>query len=179
MTRAPTGPFPHRRWPGHPREGVDFPDYTLTSFDPALFIPIIEWIAGQLLPSINLVIGVDVGGATYGSAVAYQRCCGFIEARKADGIRPEVIRNLIQHYHLGEGVVISKSIDLAGRRVVVMDDVLMTGSISLATLRLVRQLGGLCEQAVFLSELDGVGGRAALEREGVKVSTLETLPARG
>jgi adenine phosphoribosyltransferase len=50
-----------------------------------------------------------------------------------------------------------------GQRVLIVDDLLATGGTVLATLDLVRQLGGEVAGAAFLIELEGLGGRARLD----------------
>jgi adenine phosphoribosyltransferase len=54
-------------------------------------------------------------------------------------------------------------IDLTGRRVVVIDDVLATGGTVAATVRLLQAAGATVTAAAVVLELDGLGGRAVLE----------------
>jgi adenine phosphoribosyltransferase len=51
----------------------------------------------------------------------------------------------------------------AGQRVLLVDDVIATGGTAAATVRLVRELGGIVVGACFLIELAFLNGRKALE----------------
>jgi len=54
-----------------------------------------------------------------------------------------------------------------GQRVLVVDDLLATGGTVLATIDLVRQLGGVVAGTAFLIELEGLGGRDRLDCDPV------------
>jgi adenine phosphoribosyltransferase len=59
-----------------------------------------------------------------------------------------------------------------GQRVVIVDDLIATGGTAGATVELVRKLKAIPAGAIFLIELDGLGGRDELEGRGVRVDAL-------
>ena len=61
-----------------------------------------------------------------------------------------------------------------GDRVVILDDLLATGGTVAATVGLCRGLGASVEGAMFLIELEGLGGSAKI---GVDAHSLLTFPA--
>jgi len=64
----------------------------------------------------------------------------------------------------GEDVLELQADSMArGQRVVVVDDLLATGGTAGATAKLVEQLGASVQAMLFVIELNGLGGRSALE----------------
>ena len=61
-----------------------------------------------------------------------------------------------------------------GAKVALVDDLIATGGTAEAGAKLIRDLGGVPEVGIFVIELDGLGGREALEATGVKVEALLT-----
>jgi adenine phosphoribosyltransferase len=176
IDHAGIGVIPHRRWRNHPRQGVDFPDFSTAGASPELHVAAIDALSDRLASGTQMIAGLDIGGATLAGAVSYRRRIGSVDIRKVDSIRPEVIRSILRNYELGEGMAISKGIELAGRRVALVDDCLMTGTAALASIRLLRRLGAICTEALFIFDLIGMGGREQLEAEGVEAHVLQSLP---
>ncbi|KRE13508.1 hypothetical protein ASE63_18755 [Bosea sp. Root381] len=167
-----------RRWMNYPAPGTDFPDASTLTCDGALASMAFREFERGLPGDIDLVAGIDVGGIGYAGGLALARSIGFIDIRKVRSLQPDVVRNLIPNYELGSGVALSKGNNLAGRSVAIVDDCLMSGETALAAARLLRRLGARCTAALFMFELDGLGGRAALEAQGITVSVLRTLPQK-
>lgn len=165
----------YRRWKNHPVPGVDFPDTSPFATDGATMRHVVDALA-QILPNDTDVIGgIDVGGLGFAGALAQRSGAGLLDIRKVDSIRADVIRSIMANYELGDGVAVSRANRIAGRTVTILDDCLMTGGTALAAIELVRRLGARCRTALFVFELDGMGGRALLEGAGVGVHALGTL----
>lgn len=171
--------IPHRRWKDHPVTGVDYPDIAPANVDGGTTRRMIDALAQCLPDDVEVLAGIDIGGLGLAGALAYRNGLGFIDVRKVDSIRVDVIRGIMANYELGSGVVISKSNRLEGRSVAVLDDVLITGGTAAAAIQLIRRLGARCTTALFVIDLIGMGGRERLEREGVTVHVLESLPTAG
>lgn len=167
--------IPFRRWKNHPSTGVDFPDLSPATVEAATARQIIEALAPRLPAEVEVLAGVDIGGLGLAAALAYRNGLGFLDVRKVDSIRIDVMRSVMANYDLGNGVAISKGNRLAGRKVAVIDDCLMSGGTALAAVQLIRRLGGLCQTALFVFDLAGMGGRERLAAEGVTAQTLRTL----
>lgn len=165
-----------RRWKNYPAPGIDFPDASTFTCDGALAAVAFRELERCLPDDVDLLAGIDVGGIGFAGALALARGLGFVDIRKVGSLRPDVVRSVIPNYELGSGVAISKGNVLAERHVAVIDDCLMSGATALASIQLLRRLGARCTTALFVIELEGLGGRAALEAQGVAVRALRTLP---
>lgn len=171
--------IPHRRWKDHPRPGTDFPDLSPGMADSRVTRRVVEALAERLPADIELLAGIDIGGLGLAGALAYRNGLGFADIRKVESIRADVIRSVMANYELGAGVVLSKGNNLAGRRIAILDDVLMSGGTAAAAVQLVRRLGATCVTALFVVDLIGMGGRERLEKDGVRVHVLQSLPKSG
>ncbi|HEV7259034.1 MAG TPA: phosphoribosyltransferase family protein [Bosea sp. (in: a-proteobacteria)] len=166
-----------RRWSNYPRPGIDFPDVsTFTCNGPLASIAFRE-LERCLPDDVDLIAGIDVGGIGFAGALALVRGIGFFDIRKVGSLRPDVVRYVMPNYELGSGVALSKGNPLAERSVAVIDDCLMSGKTALASIQLLRRLGARCTTALFVIELEGLGGRAVLEAEGIAVRALRLLPS--
>lgn len=171
--------IPHRRWKDYPVPGADFPDIAPGTSDDRIAPRIIDALASHLPGDIEVLAGIDVGGLGLAGALAYRNGLGFIDVRKVDSIRIDVIRCVMANYELGSGVVISRANRIAGRRIAIVDDVLMTGGTAAAAAQLIRRLGGVCTEALFVFDLIGMGGRERLGKDDVRVHVLQSLPRTG
>ncbi|KPF71891.1 hypothetical protein IP69_04810 [Bosea sp. AAP35] len=166
----------YRRWRNHPGPGIDFPDLSPLATDAAATRELVDALGERMADDSEIVAGLDVGGLGIAGALAYRNGLGLLDIRKVGSIRVEVIRTLMANYELGDGVAISRASRIDGRRVAIVDDCLMTGGTALAAIRLIRRLGGPCDRAMFVFELEGMGGRALLQDAGVDVISLRSLP---
>lgn len=169
-------PVRYRRWKNHPVPGVDFPDISPLATDAQTTRHVIDALGGRLSDEIAVVVGIDVGGLGLAGALAYRNGLGLLDIRKVGAIRVEVVRSIMANYELGDGVAISQAHRIAGRTVAVVDDCLMSGQTALAAVRLLRRLGGHCDTAMFVFEIEGMPGRALLEEAGIAVHSLQRLP---
>jgi len=168
--------FPHRRWKDHPGPGVDFPDTTTFTCDGHWARAACDALAARLDKETDLLAGIDIGGIGFAGALAQRNGLGFIDIRKVDSIRADVVRSLTANYELGNGVALSKGNQLTARRITIIDDCLMTGGTALATAQLLRRLGAHCTHALFVFELEGLGGRERLAQCGISVHALQLVP---
>lgn len=176
--RKSTAPpaFPHRRWKDHPIAGVDFPDATTFTCDGKWMRTACDALAAHLSEDSDLLAGIDIGGLGFAGALALRNGLGFIDIRKVGAIRADVVRSLAANYELGNGIALSKGHRLEGRQVTIIDDCLISGGTALATAQLLRRLGARCAQALFVFELEGLGGRERLAQSGIQMHSLERLP---
>jgi len=168
--------IPFRPWKNHPAAGVDFPDMSISTSEAALTRAIIDALARRLPAGIEVLAGIDIGGLGLAGSLAYRNSLGFIDIRKVDSLRNGVMRSIMANYELGEGVVISKGSRLAGRRVAIVDDCLISGGTALAAARLIRRLGGHCDTALFVFAIEDMGGRERLTQGGITAEVLRTVP---
>ena len=113
--------------------------------------------------SFDAVAGLEARGFLFGPALAAMLGKGFIAIRKAGKLPREVIR---KEYALEYGtatVEMHKDAIKPGQRVVLIDDLIATGGTMRAGAQLVEELGGSVVKMLFLVELAGLDGRAALD----------------
>ena len=151
--------------PDWPEPGVLFRDLTPLMADPSAFGAAVDLMAVRLgRGAVDLVVGVEARGFPYAAALAYHLGAGFVTLRKP-GKLPGPVHS--QSYALEYGSatleIPADGIDLTGRRVVVIDDVLATGGTVAATVRLLQTAGATVTAAAVVLELNGLGGRAVLE----------------
>lgn len=152
-----------REVPDFPEPGVLFKDLTPVLADAAGLAAVSAAIA-DVARGADLVAGVDARGFLLGGAVAVSLGVGVVAVRKGGKLPPPV---LSETYTLEYGSatleVPAEGIDLAGRSIVVIDDVLATGGTLAASHQLLEAAGATVTGAVVMLELTALGGRAALD----------------
>jgi adenine phosphoribosyltransferase len=162
-----------REVPDFPEPGIQFKDLTPVLADAQGLAEVSAAIA-EIARGADLVAGVDARGFLLGGAVALQLGIGVVAVRKGGKLPPPV---LSETYSLEYGTatleVPAEGIELAGRSIVVIDDVLATGGTLAATHQLLTAAGAQVTGAVVMLELAALGGRAVLEP--LSVSSLFTV----
>lgn len=177
-----------RHVPDFPEAGVVFADLTPVFADGAALAAVIDGLAaagragngaagrdaGEV--TVDLVAGLDARGFLLGSGVALRLGVGVLAVRKAGKLPPPVLR---EEYTLEYGSaaleIPAEGIDLQGRRVLVVDDVLATGGTVSGAVALLRRAGAEVHRVSVVLELEAPGGRSRLaEMPGgpVEVSTI-------
>jgi adenine phosphoribosyltransferase len=159
--------------PDWPQPGVLFRDLTPLMADPAAFAAAVELMAEAIdADGVDDVVGIEARGFPYGAALAYRLGAGFVTLRKP-GKLPGAVH--AQQYDLEYG---STSLELhqdalgAGRRVVLVDDVLATGGTAAAAIDLVRRTGASIVTFAVVLDLATLGGAEIVRGRGVSVSAL-------
>ncbi|TDL81837.1 adenine phosphoribosyltransferase [Palleronia sediminis] len=162
-----------RTIPDFPKPGIMFRDVTSLFADPRGFRICVDQLldpfAGQ---RFDKVVALEARGFILGGAIAHQLNVGFVPVRKA-GKLPGA--TLSEEYQLeyGEATVEIHDDALAeGEKVLVVDDLLATGGTAEAGVRLCERLGAEVIGCSFVIDLPALGGRARLERMGLRVETL-------
>mgnify|MGYP001940715717 FL=1 len=148
-----------------PEEGVLFEDLTPVLADgEALKVVISEMAEASRNLGADMIGGLDARGFLLGSAVAYDMGLGILAIRKKGKLPPPVIS---QEYSLeyGEAAleIPAEGMNLEGKRVVLVDDVLATGGTLMAARELIEQAGGTIAGCVVVLEVSGLGGRERLD----------------
>lgn len=152
-----------REVPDFPEPGIQFKDLTPVLADAGGLAEVSRAIA-ELARGADLVAGVDARGFLLGGAVALELGIGVLAVRKGGKLPPPV---LSETYSLEYGTatleVPAEGIELAGHKIMVIDDVLAIGGTLTATNRLLTAAGAEVIGAVVMLELAALGGRAVLE----------------
>lgn len=157
----------------YPKPGIQFRDVTTLMQSPEAFQASINWLAEQFQDhSIDYIVGTEARGFIFGAPLAFALNVGFIPVRKPNKLPGEVIT---EHYQLEYGqdaLQMHNTAISSGDRVLMVDDLLATGGTMLATAKLIRQLGGIVEQAAFVVALPALGGEQKLNTAGISCTSI-------
>ena len=162
-----------REVPDFPEPGIQFKDLTPVLADKNGLAAVTEALAG-IAEGADLVAGIDARGFLLGGAVAHRLGIGVLAIRKGGKLPPPVHR---QSYTLEYGTatleIPAEGIELAGRRVVIIDDVLATGGTVVAARDRLAAAGAVVPVAAVVLELSALGGRDRVAP--LAVSSLHTV----
>ena len=145
-----------------PEPGVQFKDLTPLFADRDALSEVVDALAG-IASGADLVAGIDARGFLVGAAVATRLGAGVLAIRKGGKLPPPVLsEDYEREYGPASMEIPADSIDLRGRAIVLMDDVLATGGTLAAAARLLKRAGAVVTSAVVVMELTGLGGREAV-----------------
>jgi adenine phosphoribosyltransferase len=157
-----------RHVPDFPKAGILFYDVTTLLRDPDGFRVAIDAMAMPFAGTeIDLVVGIESRGFILGAAVADRLRSGFVPVRKLGKLPSKTIRASYDLEYGTDSLEMHRDAITAGQRVLIVDDLLATGGTASATLKLVKELGGIVQGVSFLIELVGLGGRSKLTGEQV------------
>jgi adenine phosphoribosyltransferase len=142
-----------------PSPGIQFKDLTPVFADPRGLAAVTDAIA-DVASDADLIAGIDARGFLIGGAVAARLGTGVLAIRKGGKLPPPV---RTEDYQLEYGTASlelpADGIELTGRNVVIVDDVLATGGTVAAARRLLERAGAHVTLAAVVVELAGLGGR--------------------
>lgn len=145
-----------------PQPGVQFKDLTPLFADRQGMTAVTDALAAAV-SGADLVAGIDSRGFLVAAAVAARLGTGVLAIRKSGKLPPPV---LAERYELEYGSatleIPADGIDLRGRTVVIIDDVLATGGSIGAAARLLERAGAHVTAATVVVELAALGGREAV-----------------
>jgi adenine phosphoribosyltransferase len=151
-----------REVPDFPEPGIQFKDLTPVLADARGLAAVTDAMA-ETAAGADLVAGIDARGFLLGAAVALKLGTGVLAIRKGGKLPPPV---LSETYALEYGTatleIPADGLDLTGRSVLIIDDVLATGGTAAAAVRLLDQAGATVTGAAVLLELTGLNGRDVL-----------------
>jgi adenine phosphoribosyltransferase len=156
-----------------PSPGIQFKDLTPLLADPHGLGAVSDALAA-VASGADLVAGIDARGFLLGGAVAVKLGTGVLAIRKGGKLPPPVFS---ETYTLEYGTatleIPAEGVDLAGRSIMIIDDVLATGGTIAAANRLLKAAGAKVAGAAVVLELAALGGRDVLAP--LPVSTLHTV----
>jgi adenine phosphoribosyltransferase len=145
-----------------PTPGTQFKDLTPLFADRRGLAAVTDALA-DAVAGADLVAGIDARGFLIAGAVATRLGTGVLAVRKGGKLPPPV---LAEAYDLEYGAAIleipASGIELTGRRVAILDDVLATGGSLGAAHRLLEHAGAVVTMAAVVLELAELSGRELL-----------------
>lgn len=145
-----------------PEPGVRFADLTPVFADPEAYRAVVDELA-MCVPDVDTIAAVDARGFLLGGGVGLSLGAGVVAVRKSGKLPPPV---LSESYTLEYGSatleIPASAMDLSGKRVLVVDDVLATGGTLAATARLVESAGATVVGVCVVLEIEALGGRRRL-----------------
>jgi adenine phosphoribosyltransferase len=147
--------------PDFPRKGIVFKDITPLLSSPAALAESIRLMAGRA-EKPDAVVAIESRGFVFGTGLALHWGVPLVPARKFGKLPGKTVREVYSLEYGEDTLELHADALRAGQRAVVVDDLLATGGTAAATARLIEQLGASVAGFLFLIELSGLGGRAAL-----------------
>ena len=164
-----------RKIPDYPRPGETYYDLTTLLADSAGFRAVIEQLAVRYASRrIKKFACLEWRGFIIGAALAYRLDAGFVPIRKLGKLPGETIVGEHEFGKTSEPVEMSVHAIAAGETVILVDDMLATGAVSEAAVKLIKNLGGQVSECCYIHELASLEGRKRLEKQGLSVFTLWT-----
>jgi adenine phosphoribosyltransferase len=146
--------------PDFPQPGVVFKDIAPLLADGVVFGAAMAALArfAAQLGDVELVAGVEARGFVVAGALARELGCGLVPVRKAGKLPPPTVRRGYQLEYGTAEIEVPVGI-LAGRRVLLVDDVLATGGTLRAAAEMIAEAGGALAGFGVLLELGFLAGR--------------------
>lgn len=147
-----------------PAPGIRFADLTPVFADADGFAAVIDALT-EAAGGADLVAGVDARGFLLGSGMALRLNTGVLAVRKAGKLPPPVhSRSYDLEYGSAQLEIPADGVDLRGRRMVVVDDVLATGGTLVAAADLLTDAGADVVALAVVLELAQLDGRSRVGR---------------
>ena len=142
-----------------PKPGIGFKDITPVVQDPALFKFVIDrlssWASGK---NADLVIGIESRGFLFAAPVAYELGLGLSIIRKKGKLPCKTVSVVAPNEYAVEQFEMHADGIKPGQRVLIVDDLIATGSSTISAVNLVTKLGGEVAGFATLVELGFLGG---------------------
>jgi len=165
-----------RNIPDFPKPGVQFRDVTGLLLDGHGFSETTDRLATLAAPlKPDLVAAVEARGFLFGAAVAKALGIGILPIRKPGKLPGDKV-GVDYALEYGTDRLEMHAYDLVpATRVLIIDDLIATCGTVMATVKLIRDQGGVVAGALFVVDLPDLGGAARLRGAGVETISLMTF----
>lgn len=157
-----------RTIPDHPKPGILFRDVSTLLLDGQGFRKTIDRLAALVAPDTQLIAGIEARGFVVAAGLSYATGLGKLMLRKPGKLPGEKIGIDYALEYGTDRIELHKGQVLPGQKIVLVDDLIATGGTALAGIELIRQAGGVVDQALFIVDLPELGGAEKLRGAGVE-----------
>lgn len=161
-----------RTIPDYPKPGILFRDVSTLLLDGQGFRQAIDRMAALVAPDTQLIAGIEARGFIVAAGLSYALGLGKLMLRKPGKLPGEKIGIDYALEYGTDRIELHKGQVTPGQKVVLVDDLIATGGTALAGIELIRQAGGVVEQALFIVDLPELGGAEKLRGVGVEPTAL-------
>ena len=163
--------------PDFPKEGIQFIDVTSIMNNGSLFESTIYDLEDRLAEKfdyddVDVIVGIESRGFIFGAALAALMGIRFVPARKAGKLPGETVKGTYQLEYGSDTIEIHKSDIIKGDKVVIVDDLLATGGTVSCVSDMLKTMGAIVKDCLFVCELSKLGGRKKLEDQDLTVDSL-------
>lgn len=149
--------------PDFPKPGIMFKDIGPLFRDPKLLNECLEAMALHAKSvGAEAIVGAESRGFLFGVPVALKCELPFLLARKKGKLPGEVVGETYALEYGTDTIEMQRDGIVAGRRYMIIDDVIATGGTAAAIARLIQKHGGQVSAYSFLIELGFLNGRKTL-----------------
>lgn len=148
-----------------PKPGVGFKDITPLIEDSTCYNYVVDRIASwakERKPQI--MVGIESRGFLFAAPVAHQLRLGLAIIRKKGKLPRETVCVRAANEYAVEYFEMHKDSILPGQRVIIVDDLIATGSSSISAIDLVKKLGGRVVGFAVVVELVFLNGRDSIKK---------------
>jgi adenine phosphoribosyltransferase len=157
----------------YPKPGIVFRDVTSLMQDGPSFKKVIDAFCYFYADKgITKIVGTESRGFIFGAPLAYAMGISFVPVRKPGKLPRQRISQSYQLEYGEDALELHADAIAAGDKVLLVDDLLATGGTIDATAKLVRQLGGIVDDAAFVIALPELGGVKRLQQAGLNILSL-------
>ncbi len=154
-----------RTIPDWPKPGIRFRDITTLLQDPDAFRYVIDALAYQYRhQSISIIMGIESRGFIIAAALAYELHLPLVLARKHGKLPAETIAQEYQLEYGTDTLEVHKDALQAGKKNLIVDDLLATGGTALAACQLVEKSGATVAGVAFVINLPELKGAEKLKQ---------------
>jgi len=159
-----------------PKPGVGFKDITPLIEDPESFTYIVDQMSELAeKKGTERIVSIESRGFLFGSPVAYKLSLGMSVIRKKGKLPRECVCVRAPNEYAVEYFEIHKDSIKPGERILIIDDLIATGSSSISAIDLIKKIGGTAVGFAVLVELTFLNGRQTIEKEHPDVEVMSLV----
>lgn len=159
-----------------PKPGVGFKDITPLVEDGECFHYVIERLTDWAREkNTQRIVGIESRGFIFGAPVAYELGTGMTIVRKKGKLPRKTVIVRAPNEYAVEHFEIHKDAIKPGQNILIIDDLIATGSSSIAAINLVKELKGEVVGYAALVELSFLKGKEAIKEAHPDVDVLSLI----